>query len=203
MAEERITLVVDAGANTGQWARELRDAGYTGRIASFEPGSAAYEALARAANGDAAWSAFRAALGRAEGNATLHVTANSVSSSLYPIARRQVEVDPRTAAVGTETVDVLRLDATDLVEPHDRLLLKADVEGFEVDVLEGARGVLERVRLLELELSAVPLRDGQPLLGEVTYWCEREGFFLTGIEVSYRDHATGDLLAVNGFFRRS
>jgi hypothetical protein len=59
------------------------------------------------------------------------------------------------------------------------------------------------VRLLELELSAVPLHTGQPLLGEVVHWCEQAGFRLTGIEVSFRDRSTGDLLAANGFFRRT
>ena len=69
-------------------------------------------------------------------------------------------------------------------------------------VLDGALGLLDRTHLLELELSAVPLRAGQPLLGEVVHWCESEGFVLTGLEVSYRDRATGDLLSANGFFRR-
>jgi hypothetical protein len=101
-------------------------------------------------------------------------------------------------------VELRRLDGlTDLaIAADERILLKADVEGAELEVLEGSRGLLDRVRLLELEVSAVPLRDGQPLLGEVVYWCERAGFVLTGFEVSFRDRRSGDLLSGNGFFRR-
>jgi len=202
--EEEITLVLDVGANTGQWASEIRAGGYRGRIVSFEPGREAFEQLQRtAAADDLPWETKQFAIGDATGTATLHLTSNSVSSSLLALSERHIAADPRSAVVGAETVDVVRLDGVaDLVRPADRILLKADVEGGELDVLEGAGALLAQTRLLELELSAVPLREGQPLLGEVVYWCERKGFALTGIEVSFRDRATGDLLSANGFFRR-
>jgi hypothetical protein len=123
---------------------------------------------------------------------------------LRPHAERQLAADARSRPVSTETVGVARLDALPgLVAKDDRVLLKADVEGNELDVLDGALGILEHVRLLELELSAVGLHENQPLLGEVVHWCEQRGFTLTGFEVSFRDRATGDLLSGNGFFRRS
>jgi FkbM family methyltransferase len=201
--EEEITLVLDVGANNGQWASELRAGGYRGRIVSFEPGREAFEQLRLAAADDGQWEARQLAIGDHAGTATLHLTSNSVSSSLLALSERQVAADKGSAVVGAETVDLLRLDGVpDLVRPDDRILLKADVEGGELGVLEGAGGLLAQSRLLELELSAVPLREGQPLLGEIVHWCERAGFALTGIEVSFRDRATGDLLSANGFFRR-
>jgi FkbM family methyltransferase len=201
--EEAVTLVLDVGANNGQWASEIRASGYRGRIVSFEPGRDAFEQLERAAADDPQWETRQLAIGDHAGTAILHLTSNSVSSSLLATSERQVAADKGSAVVGTETVDVVRLDGVpDLVRPTDRILLKADVEGGELGVLEGAGALLAQTRLLELELSAVPLREGQPLLGEIVHWCEREGFALTGIEVSFRDRATGDLLSVNGFFRR-
>ena len=37
-----IDLVFDVGANTGQFASEIRDSGFNGRIVSFEPLSSAH-----------------------------------------------------------------------------------------------------------------------------------------------------------------
>jgi FkbM family methyltransferase len=202
--EEKITLILDIGANGGQWASEVRAGGYRGRIVSFEPGREAFELLQRAAADDPEWETHQVAVGDRAGTAILNLTSNSVSSSLLTLSERQVAADPRSAVVGAEPVNVVRLDGVpDLVRPTDRILLKADVEGGELGVLEGAGVLLAQTRLLELELSAVPLREGQPLLGEIVHWCEREGFALTGIEVSFRDRATGDLLSANGFFRRN
>lgn len=203
LEEEAITLVLDVGANVGQWASEIRAGGYRGRVVSFEPSYEAFEQLRTAAADDALWETRQLAVGDRAGTATLHVTRDTVSSSLLALSERQIAADPRCAVVGEETVDVVRLDGVpDLVKPDDRILLKADVEGGELGVLEGAGALLARTRLLELELSAVPLHEGQPLLGEVVRWCERAGFVLTGIEVSFRDRETGDLLSANGFFRR-
>jgi FkbM family methyltransferase len=202
--EEAIDLVLDIGANIGQWASEIRSAGYRGRIVSFEPGSNAFAQLERAAAHDPLWEVRRLAIGASTGTETLHVTLNSVSSSLYAMGERQLAADPRSSVADEEMVDVMRLDdVPDLVRSADRILLKADVEGGELAVLEGAGAILEQTRLLELELSAVPLHEGQPLLGEVVHWCERSGFVLTGIEVSFRERRTGDLLSANGFFRRT
>ena len=48
-------LMLDVGANTGQYATALREAGYAGHIVSFEPLSAAHAACARAASRDQNW----------------------------------------------------------------------------------------------------------------------------------------------------
>src|SRR2546430_1727331 len=57
MKKSGIDLVIDVGANQGQFARTMRDQlGYRGRIVSFEPLTHAFAALLRTAAGDPSWS---------------------------------------------------------------------------------------------------------------------------------------------------
>src|ERR1019366_9602096 len=54
-----ITCVIDIGANTGQYGRELRETGYTGRLISFEPLSTPFQVLAKRAAKDPSWECMR------------------------------------------------------------------------------------------------------------------------------------------------
>src|SRR5687767_12447049 len=62
-----IDLVLDVGANTGQFAGELREQGFQGRIISFEPIPAVYRDLERNAAADPLWTAKNFALGNEDG----------------------------------------------------------------------------------------------------------------------------------------
>jgi hypothetical protein len=79
----RIDVVFDVGANTGQFAQQLRDAGFVGRIVSFEPSTAAHATLSQRSQDDAHWIiAPRMALGDHDGTVTLNLAGNSASSSI-------------------------------------------------------------------------------------------------------------------------
>src|SRR6266511_3295949 len=84
----RIDTVIDVGANVGQYGRRLRDAGYRGQILSFEPIPDAFHALESQAVADPRWTCEQVAVGAVDGEAMLHVSGNSVSSSLLPTHER-------------------------------------------------------------------------------------------------------------------
>ena len=86
ICERGVDLVLDVGANDGPFARQLREAGYGGRIVSFEPQTVAYAALRSAAATDALWECRNVAVGVDEGEVVLNIAANSSSSSLFSCA---------------------------------------------------------------------------------------------------------------------
>jgi FkbM family methyltransferase len=152
---------------------------------------------------DAGWEAHRLALGAAPGRQELHVSANRVSSSLLPMDERHLRAAPESAVSGSVEVEVACLDDLDAVHPGERGYLKIDVQGAELDVLRGAEATLGSVRLVEAELSTVTLYEGQALIGDVIQYLHGRGFDPIALERAFRDRATGDVLQVNGLFRRA
>jgi FkbM family methyltransferase len=139
-------VVVDVGANLGEWAVPLaRAVGASGRVLAIEPvpRSAAALELTFAANGLRQAKAIRCALGAADGTAELAVpivTGPRVDTGTARIAR---------AGSGEERLQVALRCLDSLVAEHrlGRLdLIKIDVEGGERQVLDGGAVALERFR---------------------------------------------------------
>jgi len=205
IAERAIDAVVDVGANEGLFARRLRDEGFTGRIVSFEPLSSAFVLLALASAPDPKWECLRLALGATTGEATLNVAGNLASSSFLPMDRELTEAEPRLAYVGREECSLSTLDilAPDLFQPEDRLYLKLDVQGFELEVLRGAEATLEHVVVLDVELSQTQLYEGAPLMDEVVAYLAERDYVLLATEPAYVHPRTGETVQLNGLFVRN
>jgi FkbM family methyltransferase len=164
LAHFRIACVLDVGANVGQYGARLRAWGYRGRIVSFEPQAGAHAALARRAAADPAWQvAPRMALGGHAGEIELEVSAESDMSSILPQSALLRQVSPSSAVARKETVPLRRLDevAGSYLRPDERAFLKVDTQGYEAEVLAGAGHLLERLAGIQLELSLVPLYEGE------------------------------------------
>ncbi len=169
--------MLDVGANIGQFAKEIRKAGYKGSIVSFEPLSAAHERLRRAASGVPGWSvAPRMALGDSRGIAKINISHNLVSSSLLNIADRSVETAPASGYTGQEEVEVSRLD--DVVDPAWKIpfALKLDTQGFELRVLRGAPETLTKTAVAMVEMSLSPLYEGGASFVDMFRFFEESGF---------------------------
>ena len=140
-----ITLLLDAGANAGQYARGLRDLGYRGRIVSFEPLTEAFAALEKPAASDDGWECRQLALGESDrADAEFHVAGYSECSSLRPMHERHVDALPDSAYQRTERVRVARLDSRlrpDLsIQPTDRVWLEPRCPGLRKKRAPGGGG---------------------------------------------------------------
>lgn len=76
-----IDLVVDVGANEGQFAADLRQHGYQGKIISFEPISSAFAILQETAAADRNWEVKNLALGTQNTEQTIYVSDDSAFTS--------------------------------------------------------------------------------------------------------------------------
>ena len=179
---QRVDVLVDVGANQGQYARRFRDRGFAGRIISFEPMREAFDRLASEARSEGRWAVRRVALGDHPSIAELHVAANSVSSSLLPIGTLHVRAEPASRYVRTESVHVSTLDNELASEPSaSRFWLKLDVQGYELSALKGCENLLQHFAYVYAECSFVELYKGHALADEIIAWLRERGFILSGV----------------------
>ena len=201
-----ITVVLDVGANVGQYATRLRQGGWAGRIVSFEPLPTARVALTQAAAADPLWEvAPPMALGASAGTVTLNVSAESDMSSTLPFLPEMADLLDSAAYTGTVTAPLARLDGVfdQYAGGNDRVLLKIDTQGTESAVLEGASGILDRIQGIQLELSIVPVYQGERELSGHDRGLEELGFEPALFIPGYFNHRTARLISMDGVFLRS
>ena len=201
-----VSLVFDVGANVGQFALMLRSRGFTGDIVSFEPLSAAHDVLQKAAISDSRWHIYpRVAIGNSDGEVQINISQNSVSSSILPMLERHLSAAESSGYVAHETVPIARLDALVPVyaPPETGIFVKIDTQGYEWQVLDGAPETLRRAKGVLIELSLVPLYEGQRLWREIVDRLEAEGFVLWALQNGFTDTKNGRSLQVDAIFLRS
>jgi FkbM family methyltransferase len=206
LESHHVNVVLDVGANSGQYGSGLRTAGFTGRIVSFEPLSGAFSLLERSAAADPLWECHHSALGDSDGSVSINVAGNAgESSSVLPMLKSHQDAYPPANYVGTEEVPIHRLDslAPEILRPNDVVYLKMDVQGFEKQVLAGAEAtVRDRCVGMQLELSFLPLYEGGMLIREALDVAYSLGFSPTGFRPVFIDMRNGRMLQGDGIFFR-
>ena len=201
-----IDMLLDVGANTGQYSQSLFDNGYGGRVVSFEPLTSAHTALTNRSKGNPRWTiAPKCAVGSENNFTTIHISENSVSSSLLPMLDSHLEGAQESKIIGTEEVSVRTLDSmTELFETGSKnIFLKIDVQGYEKHVLQGAEKLFPALRGLEIEMSIVPLYENQQWLFEhILSDMHASGFQLMSLSPAFTDLTTGQQLQLNGIFMK-
>lgn len=190
----QVNVVLDVGANRGQFATLLRAIGYQGRIVSYEPVSTNLTALREAASADPAWMIEGFALGDTESTAEINVSAGPGKlSSLLPSNRfgRERFQNMRDEVMRTETIQVRRLDA--VIDralariDRPRIFVKLDTQGYDLSALAGAGQYVREFVGLQSEVSCIPIYEGMPHLTEQIAAYEDAGLAIAGMFPVSRD----------------
>jgi len=184
--------IIDVGASDGRWTGECRsvfpDAGY----ALFDPLPENRAALERLADDVPSISVWNGALGAQCGRLRLH--AHGDQSSYFgsdDFSGEPIDVEMRT------------LDS--FLEPmafKGPMLIKADVQGYELEVLRGAARCLEMTEVLLLELSFRQTYRDSPLAHDVIAEVARAGFRIYDI-CSYAQYSGSELDQADVVFARA
>jgi FkbM family methyltransferase len=186
-----VKTCIDVGANKGQFSVLCRDLFPGAAIIAFEPLPDVARQCARALGGEHV-QVYVHALGAQDSRSHFYVTERSDSSSLLmPGAAQERAYGSRVAE--SMNVEVRRLDR--VLTPAQiagPALMKLDVQGAELDVLEGCGALLRNIDYIYLEGSFVELYEGQPLIADIVAFLHGQGFAFRGVyNTSYtRDYGT-------------
>ena len=165
----RFGTVVDGGANAGQFARASAETWPQAQVYSFEP-LPALAATLRQNLRDLVPRVHieEVALGASAGMVTFYETPYSLQSSvLKPIGTAYEKIEVRQVRL-----DDL-LGETTLAQP---VLLKLDLQGYELEALKGAVGLLEKTDAILLEVGFQPTYEGEPSFEVLRRFLETHGF---------------------------
>lgn len=138
---------------------------------------------------------FPIALGKATEERTLYVTKAPMCSSLYPPNETYLaRIAGLTEAVSLDfsfEIDTITLDEFCQEEQINKVdYLQIDVQGADLDVLEGATNLLNRGTLaIQVEVEFSPLYVGQPLFADIDSFLRKNNFTLFDVRQSYRPRA--------------
>ena len=197
-----INTIFDVGANIGQYARKLRELGYKKEIISFEPLKDAFEELKMASINDNNWIVNNYALGNEDAVCMINIAGNSFSSSILNMLPTHLKSAPESKYIRKEKIEVKKIDSifNFFVKKEDSVMLKIDTQGFEKNVLYGANGSLKNIKIIQLEMSIIPLYENEMLFVEMYNYLDNKGFQLFALEEEFSNPTTGQLLQVNGMF---
>lgn len=138
--------------------------------------------------------------GRSEKNLPIYrLTSSPTGSSFLP-------PNPRTDAVwgpSEKSEDALHVVPLDTYHAlPGPFFLKIDTEGYELEVLNGARKILEKTEVVLMEVALTPRQVGEPDLVDIGTFMKNQGFHLINFPVLQQQAMDGHLLYVDAAFAK-
>jgi FkbM family methyltransferase len=196
-----IDVVLDIGANTGQFTKTIATLLPNATVYSFEPLPECFDKIQQIANTNTQIKAFNLGIGDSSGVLAFEKSAASVSSSFLKMSDTHKQAFPATSKSTTVEVKISKLD--DIVKELDlgkSLFVKIDVQGYEDKVLKGGTETIQKAKIIIIEVSFVTLYEFQPLFDDIYSVLKEWGFTYIGTLDQLSDPNTGMILQGDAIF---
>ena len=161
-----IRTVFDIGANVGKFSKMYRRKFPEARIHCVEPLPCCHDSLLKWTDRDGNADLWRYALGSKPGRTSMWWKLDHWGGSTL------IKEEGCGSRVGEVKVEVETLDRiASLAEAEDDILIKIDVEGFELEVMRGGQETLRRATAVVVEVATIE-SDAAPRLPTSWRSCE-------------------------------
>jgi FkbM family methyltransferase len=203
--KNNINLVLDVGANAGQFAQSIRTNGYDKNIVSFEPLLEVYNNLLKISKNDNRWKVYkRCALGDRNEKSSINVSAYEQSSSILSMTSLHSKIKKNSEYVSKQEINIYKLDSifNEICSSKDKIFLKVDTQGYEDKIIDGAKKSLSQIKGILLEASLVELYKGTTLWLDLILKIQKLGFLPWLIDRGFSDNINFRTLQVDIVFLR-
>jgi len=190
----QIHTIIDVGANTGQFAKDILRIFPDAELYCFEPLPTVFHDLkewSKSSKNDQV-KVFNLALGDHDGMEEIYFhNEHSPSSSLlkttkttellYPMTRKQKSITVPLRTIDNVLGEVLK-------DAHGNILIKVDVQGYEDRVICGGEKIFSKAKAVILELCLDRLYENQAGFKDIVLLMDDLGFHYAGnLEQIYAD----------------
>lgn len=183
--------IMDVGAFQGDWARMCLRVFPEAHITCVEPQDSQQQTLADLASQTKNIRIIQVLLGRTDRSSVPFLETGSGSSVL-------LENQETSKTKPMKTIDTL-IKSREIAPPN---FLKLDVQGYEVEVLEGWRKGFEQCEVIQCEISLLPLIPKAPLLHEVVAYLYNRGFMMFDVTELIRSPSDAAVWQIDALFCR-
>jgi FkbM family methyltransferase len=198
-----IKTIIDVGANRGEMVSVFARCFPRARIHAFEPLELCQPPLAQMKKELPQLTVHQVALGNHSGEMEMFQNDYAPSSGVLPMLDRHRELWPKTANEKLIKVPMVTLDSVAASEDFQYpAILKLDVQGFELHVLDGAENVLPHCSLVQLEVLFESLYEGQANFADLNSRLYAHGFHFIDFVEERRVAPSNRLIYADAAFMR-
>jgi len=173
-------LILDVGGADGVTAIRFHETFKNANVYVFEPLEENITELKKNILPHKRITLFQKALGSEKKQTEINITKRITSSSLLQINTKEFKDDYMSSQLIPERKQIIELDTIDNIvkETENVLVIKLDVQGFELEVLKGAVRTLKNTHLIMAELQNHRMYEGAPMYYDIDEFLRKNNFTL-------------------------
>lgn len=198
-----VKTLIDVGASLGDFIGQMKYANQDLKVHAFEPVPSVYNQLLKRFGSDANYTFYNFAVGDQDGMVQFHANDYTFSSSVLPMTSTHINEFPYTKNTSVISCEMRRLDSILSVSHLPKpLLVKLDVQGYELQVINGGKEIISKADYIVVEVSFVELYQGQPLFDEINSRLNQMGLFYSGNIEQLVSKSSGQILQADALYCR-